>query len=82
MPRQPSSGVRDSAQCLPSPPMSHVPPAEQPKHEVTIEVGFANNEWFANREGCPDGLYGVGRTPIAALADLLEKEMGPGQFAA
>ena len=35
-----------------------------------------NFDWQATREGWePGGLVGQGRTPIVALADLLEREM-------
>lgn len=42
-----------------------------------IDIRFQSTPqlWLATREGWePGGVHGLGRTPILALADLLEKE--------
>lgn len=44
--------------------------------DIRIDFQSTPQRWMATREGWePGGLYGMGKTPVIALAHLLEQEM-------
>lgn len=45
-------------------------------HDIHINFQSTPRLWMATREGWePEGLYGLGKTPLEALAHLIEQEL-------